>query len=60
MGGECGLWEDERNPQPEPLEDHGKQESMGADGIAWEGGITQPKPQKDNGRESREEELEVK
>jgi hypothetical protein len=44
MGGEGGFWEDEWNPQPEPLEDYGKQESMGADGRAREGGIPQPEP----------------
>jgi hypothetical protein len=44
MGGEGGLWEDEWNPQPEPLEDNVKQESMGADGGARDGGILQPEP----------------
>jgi hypothetical protein len=46
MGGEVGLWEDEWNPQPEPLEEHEKQESMGADGRARDGAIPQPEPYK--------------
>ena len=44
MGGEGGLWEDERNPLPEPLADNRKQESMGAEGRARDGGIPQPEP----------------
>jgi hypothetical protein len=42
MEGEGGLWEDERNSQPEPLDDNRKQESLGAEGGAWDGGIPQP------------------
>jgi hypothetical protein len=44
MGEEGGLWEDERNHKPEPLEDNGKQESMGAEGGSRDGGILQPEP----------------
>jgi hypothetical protein len=44
MESESGPLEDERNPQPEPLEDDMKQESMGAEGEAWDGGIPQPEP----------------
>ena len=44
MGEEGRFWEDELNPHPKPLEDDGKQESMGADGRARDGGIPQPQP----------------
>jgi hypothetical protein len=59
MGGVDGLWEDERNPEPETLEDHGKQESMGADGRARDGGIPNQNHRKPIAEQSREEESEI-
>jgi hypothetical protein len=44
MGGEGGLWEVDRNRKPELVEDNGRQESMGAEGGARDGGIPQPEP----------------
>jgi hypothetical protein len=44
MGGKGDLWKDERNPQPELLEDHGGEEFMRVDDRAWDGEISQPEP----------------
>jgi hypothetical protein len=49
MGKESGPLEDKQNPQPEPLEDDGKQESMGAKGGAWDGRLPQPEPWRSKG-----------
>jgi hypothetical protein len=54
MGGEGRLWEDERNSQPEPLEDNKKQESE----PGTEGSPNQ-NHRKPIAEQSREEESEI-
>jgi hypothetical protein len=44
MKGELGLWDVERNPKPESLEEYEKQEIMGANGRSQDRGILQPEP----------------